>query len=96
MTRLEAINLIKEYYNEPIWCVTIGIGSPQVQGVEFEEAVAEFDRCNIKFNTEYLEYVYMYPKDYVNQRQELHDALAILGLGYARRKRELTKGERNE
>jgi hypothetical protein len=96
MTRSEAIELIKEYYNEPIWCVKIGMGSDQVAGVDFDEAVTEFDRCNKNFHTEYLEYVYIYPKEYVSEQEEIHNALNILGFGYGRRKRELTNTKENE
>jgi len=87
MTRFEAVDLIKYYYNEPIWNVKIGIGSPQLEGVDFEEALHEFDRCNVNFNTSKMEYIYIYPKDYLRDEDAIHQALDILGFGYGRKKR---------
>jgi hypothetical protein len=80
MKRLEALELIKRFYNEPVFNVRIGICSPQVTNVDFETAVEEFDRCG-KYTTEYMEYVYIYPSDYVKDCLDIQEALSLFNLG---------------
>lgn len=83
MKRLQALELIKQYYSEPVFNVKIGIGSPQIQRVDFESALEEFDRC-CKWTTEYTEYVFIYVSDYVKDSNNLERALNLFNLGPSR------------
>lgn len=83
MTRTEALQILMKYWNLPVFCVQIGICSPQVEHVDLESALAEMDRCS-KFTTEFLEYVYIYPSEFVTDHDKLHDALLLFNLGRGR------------
>lgn len=84
MSRLEALKLLTKFYNKPIFVVQIGMCSPQVSNVSFEEALAEFDRCAKFRDSDYLEYTMIYVADYVEEKlkQQLNTALEVWDLGH--------------
>lgn len=83
MKRFKALELIKEYYNKPVFNVKIGMCSNQVTDVDFETALAEFDRCD-KHTTEFMEYVYIYTSAFCKDERELDEALLLFNLGPVR------------
>lgn len=85
MKRSDAVGLLRQYWDKPVFNVKIGVSSPQVKDVDFETALAEFDRCD-KFSTEYMEYVYIYASEFCKDEEKLDDALRLFNLGAGRHK----------
>jgi hypothetical protein len=83
MKPIDAYRLLAAHRDLPIFSVKIGIGSPQVSNVEFEDALEEFSRCG-KWTTEYMEYVYVYVADFVKDAESLNLALTQFNLGPGR------------
>lgn len=85
MTRTEALRILRDNYNNPIFNVKIGVCSPQVVNVTFEEALEEFDRCASRFRPKHkdCEFVFIYCSDFVKDslRGEIDKALTLFDLG---------------
>lgn len=80
MTRAKALQLLKEFADRPIFNVKIGVCSPEITDATFEEALEVFDQCGY-YDTDRTEFVYMYISDFVNKREEFHQALNLFNLG---------------
>ncbi len=83
MTRIEAFELLRDYYEKPVFSVRIGVCSPQIEHINFECALHSLDQC-AHFTTEYMEYAYIYVDDYVVDADKLHEALKLFNLGCGR------------
>ncbi len=83
MTRTEAFELLQGYYDRRVFGVRIGVCSPQIEDVDFETALAEFDRC-AKFDTSFMEYVYIYAFEGLKDADRLNEALVLFNLGCGR------------
>lgn len=85
MSRTEALRTIQSVHNKPYFNVKIGMGSPQVENVTFDDALEEFDRCIADgFDTDRLEYVFIYADPNLALANELNDALRLFNLGHRR------------
>lgn len=84
MDRLEAYSILIENKDKPYFNVKIGVCSPQVEYVNLEEAIMEFDRCKKWRNPNLLEYVYIYVIDNLREEfsQALQNALDEADLGF--------------
>ena len=83
MSRVKALELLKKYFNIPIFNVKTGVCSPQVENVTLKSALEEMDRCS-KFTTEFWEYVYIYPSSFVKEGHDIERALILFNLGRGR------------
>ena len=83
MKRTEAVNLLREYWDRPIFNVRIGICSPQLTDSDFESALEELDRCD-RYTTEFMEYVYIYASEFCKDEKQLNEALQLFNLGFGR------------
>jgi hypothetical protein len=85
MKRTEAVEVLREFWDRPVFNVKIGMCSPQIRDVDFESALIELDRC-ARFTTEFIEYVFIYVSDFVNaeDREKLEKALFLFNLGSSR------------
>lgn len=87
MTPFKALELLKDYYNRPVFNVKIGMGSAETQEVDFESAVRVYsDLLECHNRQDYQEYVYIYASDYIVDAEALDDALAVFNLGFSRGK----------
>lgn len=86
MKRSDALVMIKTYYNRPVFNVKIGMGSSEISDVGFETALDMFDHLVDRFDTDKMEYVYIYASDYMRQpdQQLLDEALKVFNLGAGR------------
>lgn len=83
MKRLQALEVVRQYYTKPVFNVKIGMCSNECTDVDFETAIEVFDRCD-RHTTEHLEYVYIYASDFCKDAYEIDEALKLFNLGIGR------------
>ena len=88
MKRIEALEILKEYWHEPIFQTKIGMSSPS-EMMTLEECLEDWDKTYEKFTkctTEYIEYMYICVPGYIKDRDKIHEALVLFNLGCGRSK----------